>query len=71
MRYQLQFHSGKLDYQLLDDGTLEQYKYGGKYQLTFKFVRNDATSSQWSKILKLCNGGSQYSFLTQDVVDAT
>ena len=56
VRYQLQFHRGKLDYQLLDDGTLKQCKYGIRYQLIFRFVRNDATSSQWSNILKLCNG---------------
>ena len=55
VRYQLQFHRGKLDYQLLDDGTLKQCKYGIRYQLIFRFVRNDATSSQWSNILKLCN----------------
>lgn len=56
VRYQLQFCSGKTDYQLLDDGTLKQCKYGVRYQLIFRFVRNNATSSQWSNVLKLCNG---------------
>lgn len=54
VRYQLRFCSGKPDYQLLHDGTLKQYKYGVRYQLVFRFVRNDAISSQWSNILKLC-----------------
>ena len=54
VRYQLLFSSGKVDYQLLEDGTLKQFVYGARRQLIFRFVRGDSISSQWNNILKLC-----------------
>ena len=54
VKYELKFCKGKPDYQLLEDGTLQQYTYGIRHQLFFRFVRGDGISSQWYKTLDLC-----------------
>ena len=54
VRYQLRFVKGRPDFQVLEDGTLQEYTYGQRYQLTFKFIRIDSILSQWHDVIKLC-----------------
>jgi len=54
VRYQLKFIKGRSDFQILEDGTLKEYTYGQRYQLTFKFIRIDGIVSQWHDVIELC-----------------
>ena len=46
VRYQLKFMKGQSDFQILEDGTLQEYTCGQRHQLTFKFFRVDSILSQ-------------------------
>ena len=52
VRFYLRNCKGKIDYQLLDDGTLVEQYFGKGCYLVFSFVRGDGVSSQWNDILR-------------------
>lgn len=55
VRYQLKFIKGRPDFQILEDGTLQEYTCGQRHQLTFKFIRGDGILSQWHDVIDLGN----------------
>ena len=52
VRFYLKHTKGKVDYQLLNDGSLVKRYYGKGYQLVFSFIRGDGISSTWNDILR-------------------
>ena len=54
VNFHLKYNRGKVDYQWKPDGTLKSSLFGEGFQLVFKFISEDGTSSQWNNALKLC-----------------
>lgn len=54
VEFYLQYLSGKIDYQLSSDGTLNKSSFGVGYNLVFAFVREDGTLPHWNSVLQLC-----------------
>ena len=54
VRYFMKCCQGQKDYQIQSDGSLKIFTFGNRYQLTFSFIREDGTLSQWYTTLKLC-----------------
>ena len=62
VKYHLGVCKSKRNYQMMDNGKLVEYFYGGGHQLVFQFVRGDGTLTNWSQILSSyqysCNPGT-------------
>lgn len=54
VRYQLKLLKGQPDFQILEDGTLQECTFGQRHQLTFKFIRSDGILSKWHDTVELC-----------------
>ena len=52
VRFYLKCNGGKIDYQLLNDGSIIKQYFGKGYHLVFSFVREDGVCAQWNDILK-------------------
>ena len=52
VRFYLKYNGGKIDYQLLNDGSMVKQYFGKGYHLVFSFVRGDGVCAQWHDVLK-------------------